>query len=144
MWRLHQRGVTAKFLSLSLKFFVKRGGAPYEKSQPQEYSNQYLIVAILAEMVGFAVCCGLWPCILSGLAWCARLFCLKTVYHTVFLTAKPFRVQIPPHNITKKQPPGWVAVFWRRWWDSNPRAGSTPTKRFRVALVTTTSIHLHM
>ena len=31
--------------------------------------------------------------------------------------------------------------FWRRWWDSNPRA-RLRTKRFRVVLVTTTSIHL--
>ena len=35
------------------------------------------------------------PCILPGLAWSARLFCLKTVYHTVFFTAKPSRVRIP-------------------------------------------------
>ena len=34
--------------------------------------------------------------------------------------------------------------IWRRWWDSNPRAGSSPTKRFRVVLVTTTSIHLRI
>ena len=33
--------------------------------------------------------------------------------------------------------------FWRRWWDSNPRA-RLRTKRFRVVLVTTTSIHLHI
>ena len=33
--------------------------------------------------------------------------------------------------------------LWRRWWDSNPRA-ILLTKRFRVVLVTTTSIHLHI
>ena len=32
---------------------------------------------------------------------------------------------------------------WRRWWDSNPRA-RLRTKRFRIVLVTTTSIHLHI
>ena len=48
---------------------------------------------------------------------------------------------------------GWIELknrlaqtsrfFWRRRWDSNPRAGSSPTKRFRVVLVATTSILLH-
>ena len=33
--------------------------------------------------------------------------------------------------------------LWRRWWDSNPRA-RLRTKRFRVVLVTTTSIHLRI
>ena len=36
------------------------------------------------------------------------------------------------------------ALEWRRRWDSNPRAGSSPTKRFRIVLVTTTSIRLHV
>ena len=35
------------------------------------------------------------------------------------------------------------SVWWRRWWDSNPRAHLW-TKRFRVVLVTTTSIHLQI
>ena len=48
----------------------------------------------LAEMVGFAVCGGLRPCILSGLAWSARLLQLKTVYYTVFFTLQPSRVRI--------------------------------------------------
>ena len=34
-----------------------------------------------------------------------------------------------------------ICDCWRRWWDSNPRA-RLRTKRFRVVLVTTTSIHL--
>ncbi len=34
--------------------------------------------------------------------------------------------------------------LWRRVWDSNPRTGSTPIKRFRVVLVMTTSITLHI
>ena len=37
-----------------------------------------------------------------------------------------------------------LAATWRRRWDSNPRAGSSPTKRFRVVLVTTTSILLRI
>ena len=36
------------------------------------------------------------------------------------------------------------ATTWRRRWDSNPRAGSSPAKRFRVVLVMTSSIRLHM
>ena len=36
-----------------------------------------------------------------------------------------------------------VVLIWRRAWDSNPRTGSTPIKRFRVVLVMTTSIRLH-
>ena len=35
------------------------------------------------------------PCILTGLAWSARLLQLKTVYHTVFLTLQPSRVTKP-------------------------------------------------
>ena len=47
-----------------------------------------------------------------------------------------------PHHKTKKLPKREFFV-WRRWWDSNPRA-RLRTKRFRVVLVMTTSIHLHM
>ena len=35
-----------------------------------------------------------------------------------------------------------VSYFWRRGWDSNPRAPSTGTNRFRVDPVTTTSVPL--
>src|SRR5689334_25375641 len=35
-----------------------------------------------------------------------------------------------------------VIYEWRRGWDSNPRAGY-PTRRFRGAPVTTTSVPLH-
>ena len=35
------------------------------------------------------------------------------------------------------------AFFWRRWRDSNPRT-VLPVNWFRVSLVTTTSIHLHV
>ena len=35
-------------------------------------------------------------------------------------------------------------AVWRRRWDSNPRTGSSPIKRFRVVLVMTTSIRLHV
>ena len=41
----------------------------------------------------------------------------------------------------KKAPARAGAFCWRRWWDSNPRA-RLRTKRFRVVLVTTASIHL--
>ena len=34
--------------------------------------------------------------------------------------------------------------MWRSGWDSNPRAGFWPTKRFRVVLVMTASIPLHV
>ena len=44
----------------------------------------------------------------------------------------------------KNNPSKRTGLFlWRRWWDSNPRA-RLRTKRFRVVLVTTTSIHLHV
>ena len=33
------------------------------------------------------------------------------------------------HKATKPQS---YAIFWRRRWDSNPRTGSSPIKRFRV------------
>ena len=48
-----------------------------------------------------------------------------------------------PFPATKKAPADAGAFGWRRWWDSNPRA-RLRTKRFRVVLVTTTSIHLHI
>ena len=35
-----------------------------------------------------------------------------------------------------------LLAFWRSGWDSNPRTGSSPIKRFRVVLVMTTSIPL--
>ena len=38
---------------------------------------------------------------LTGLAWSARLFFLKTVYYTVFLTEKPSRVRFPFFQIKK-------------------------------------------
>ena len=37
-----------------------------------------------------------------------------------------------------------LATPWRRRWDSNPRAGSSPAKRFRVVPVMTTSIRLRI
>ena len=37
-----------------------------------------------------------------------------------------------------------LATPWRRRWDSNPRAGSSPAKRFRVVPVMTTSIRLQI
>ncbi len=48
------------------------------------------------------------------------------------------------HTIKQKRHPQKGCLFvWRRWWDSNPRA-RLRTKRFRVVLVTTTSIHLRI
>ena len=38
---------------------------------------------------------------------------------------------------------GYIVAFWRRRWDSNPR-DVLPSTRFRVELVMTTSILLHV
>ena len=38
-----------------------------------------------------------------------KLFCLKTVYHTVFLTAKPSRVRVPLSQKTKNPTPKRVS-----------------------------------
>ena len=48
-----------------------------------------------------------------------------------------------PHQNKKTALQNGELFFWRRWWDSNPRA-RLRTKRFRVVLVTTTSIHLRI
>ncbi len=45
-------------------------------------------------------------------------------------------------EVTKNAASAAFLCIWRRWWDSNPRA-VLPTKRFRVVLVMTSSIHLH-
>ena len=42
------------------------------------------------------------------------------------------------------EPPNIVRGRFRRRRDSNPRTGSSPIKRFRVVLVMTTSIRLHV
>ena len=63
---------------------------------------------------------------LSGLAWCARLFRLKTVYYTVFLTAKPSRVQILELYKEKHPSQSDGCFSWRRLRDLNPRDGYPP------------------
>ena len=55
------------------------------------------------------------PCILTGLAWSARLLQLKTVYHTVFYTLQPSRVLVPFDYKQKKQHRKSVLLFMVRW-----------------------------
>ena len=103
-----------------------------KKSQPKEYGNRYPKVAILAEMVGFAVCCGFalhtaWPRLVRS-----ALLPENSVPHC-FLYGKTLSGSKPTCLTHQKNnhPNGWL-FFWRRWGDSNPRAGSSPTIRFRV------------
>ena len=69
------------------------------------------------------------PCMLSGFAWCAKLFWLKTVCHTVFFTPKPSRVQIPHVKTICKCEKGQsfdCPFSWRRMRDLNPRGSYPP------------------
>ena len=54
------KGVTVYFSRMVVENIHQEGEDPHmKKSQPQEYGNRYLKVAILAEMVGFEPTCRL-------------------------------------------------------------------------------------
>ena len=85
-----------------------------------------LNLRLLAEMVGILPRAKQQP---AGLIACG----LRTA--ALFSSA--------PSWPQKRRQPELVPFCWRRWWDSNPRA-RLRTKRFRVVLVTTASIHLQV
>ena len=91
-----------------------------KKSQPKEYGNRYLKVAILAEMVGFAVCCGFalhtaWPRLVRS-----ALLPENSVPHC-FLNGKTLSGSSPSVSIkTKPDTRLSIGFYWCTIRDSNP------------------------
>ena len=144
---LSSKGGTAKFSRFVVGILCQRGDNPPMKNRSSQNCFEYIMrTAILAEMVGDEADRRLWRMQGGGGSknneQTRGHLCRRSMRHCFFGEPSVRILKYPPKN--RKAGNIMITGFWRRWWDSNPRAGSTPTKRFRVALVTTTSIHLHI